>query len=163
MTAFNDPGADAGRTTSPDPAGLNAPPPAYDAYDLPLAPDPPSYKPEPLFSKKVMILWASLALGLWIVAKLVIPAVFVDVRDSLKATIDASEAQSRNGNGPQKITITRNGKVITIKTGRDGTSITKTEVAPEAGAAAAPKASTAQPATPVPPSPAPPPAAEKKR
>ena len=151
MTAFNDPHGDTGRTTPRDPSGLDVSTSRYDAYDLPLAPEPTVYRKEPVFSKRVMILWASLALAGWFVVKMVIPMVFVNVKDSVKGAIERAQVESRNGHRPQTITITRDGKVITINTGPNGTTVTKTDAdatpapaaAPSTGATDAPAATAA--------------------
>ncbi len=177
MTAFDDPHGDANGATPRDPAvtgimhgresGFDFPPPAYDAYDVPVAPEPAVYKREPVFSKKVMILWASLALGAWFMVKMVVPMVFVNVKDTIKGAIEKAQVESRNGHGPQKITIVRDGKVITIETGPNGTTVTKTaaDVTPAPAAAPGTKASGtgAIDAPAALPAPEPPEAATKKR
>jgi hypothetical protein len=91
-----------------------------DRFDMlmpnePLAPEPQNPpKLEPLFNKKVMVVWAVAAFTLWFAVTQVIP---VALRSAKTAIAEAVEEAGRPGaNGQEKIIVLPNGKRIIIKT-----------------------------------------------
>lgn len=115
---------------------------SLDRQDVePLPPSPPPYEAEPLFNKKVMLLWALGAAGVWFAVKLIFPIAV----DSAKTAIIESVNQGSQQHPDATITITRNGKVITIRRAPPPGSAAAASPAP----AAAPAAPTVQP-TPAP-------------
>ena len=93
-------------------------------------PPPPAYVKEPLFNKKVMVVWALAAFAVWFTVKMVIPVVIQSVKTAVVESVKEAEQK-----GVKKVTIRRNGRVIEITTD-----------APAAGTPA--PAPTAAPATP---------------
>jgi hypothetical protein len=112
-------------------------------------PPAPAYKPEPVFNKKVMLAWALGAAALWLTVKFITPIAVDSAKTAIVETV--KEVNERENPGTT-VTITRNGKVI---------SITRTQGNPAAPAASAKPAAapkeTGSPPTKVE-APAPPPA-----
>ncbi|HEX6573403.1 MAG TPA: hypothetical protein VF042_00410 [Gemmatimonadaceae bacterium] len=109
---------------------------------------------EPLFNKKVMMLWAGVTLALYVAFGVVVPAVFDAVKSSLKEAVESAETAPDG----TKIIKLKNGKTITItKNGHNGVTIStgtgSGTPAPEPVAAPAIPAGAA-PAAPAPPAPA---------
>ena len=102
----------------------------------PIEPAPPPYKKEPLFNKKVMLAWAIGAAAVWFVFSFVLPIAFESAKSAIVQTI--KEAETENGG---TVTITRNGRGITI-------TRTNAPAATTPAAGAAPSA-TATPPVPV--------------
>ena len=74
-------------------------------------PPPPAYVKEPLFNKKVMVVWALAAFAVWFAVKMVIPVVIQSVKTAVVESVKEAEQQ-----GVKKVTIRRNGRVIEITT-----------------------------------------------
>lgn len=110
-------------------------------------PPPPDYVREPLFNKKVMVVWALAAFAVWFTVKMVIPVVLQSVKTAVVESV--KEAEKKSGTGT--ITIKRNGRVIQITTDAPAT----TPVPPATAAPATPAGTAAPAATVVAPSPPP--------
>lgn len=114
-----------------------------------------AYQREPLFNKRVMIVWAGFALAIWFVMSFVVPAAMQSAKIAIREAV--REAETNTGpNGTEKVIILPNGKRITIRT--DGPPEAGLP-APATAAPAAPKE--AEPATPPAPVIAPVPAPKK--
>ena len=101
---------------------------------------PPVYVREPLFNKKVMVVWALAAFAVWFTVKMVIPVVLESVKTAVVEGV--KEAEQKSGG---KVTIRRNGRVIeiTTKDAPPGTPVPPGTAAPAATAAPAPTAAPA--------------------
>ena len=75
----------------------------------PIEPAPPPYKKEPLFNKKVMLVWAIGAAAVWFAVSVVLPIAFQSAKTAIVQSI--KEAETDNGG---TVTITRNGRGISI-------------------------------------------------
>jgi hypothetical protein len=91
----------------------------------PLAPEKPAaepapYKKEPLFSKKVLIGWATATLIIWFGLTVIIPEIVRSIKVGIEESIAEKKpgeqiVRTRNGN----LTITRTERGLTVET-RDG-------------------------------------------
>ena len=111
-------------------------------------PPPPAYVKEPLFNKKVMVVWALAAFALWFTVKMVFPVVLQSVKTAVVESV--KEAEQKSGG---KVTIRRAGRMIEITT-KDEPPAAGTPAAAPVAAPATP-AGTAAPAPKVVPPPAP--------
>lgn len=110
----------------------------------------PVPKQEPLFNKKVMILWALGALAVWMAVQLVLPEVKATARDAVIQRV--KEAEQTSGG---RVKVRTRGGVITITTDQPRSA---TEAQPAKPAAPG----GTQPATaPTPETPKPPPAGKR--
>ena len=111
-----------------------------------------AYKQEPLFNKRVMIVWAGFALAVWFVMSFVVPAAMQSAKSAIREAV--REAETTTGpNGTTKVIILPNGKRITIKTDNPPEAGTPAP-AEAAPAAPLPAQPSALPAPVVPPAPA---------
>ena len=107
-----------------------------------LPPEP--YVPEPLFNKKLMLMWALGAAAIWFVVKFITPIAV----ESAKTAVVESVKQVNEQNPGATVKIERNGNVISI-----------TRIPPPAATTApAPAATATQPTPAAAPLPIPPPA-----
>jgi hypothetical protein len=105
-------------------------------------PPPPAYVKEPLFNKKVMVVWALAAFAVWFTVKMVIPVVIQSVKTAVVQSVKEAEQS-----GVKKVTIRRNGRVIEITTDAPATPLPPGTAAPATPAAApAPAAKAVTPA-----------------
>lgn len=79
---------------------------------LPQEPDDaePAAAKEPLFSKKVMILWAAGALAVWMFFNFIGPI----IRDSIRASVVESLEEPGSNTAAKQVIRTRNGTTITL-------------------------------------------------
>ena len=96
----------------------------------PADPAPPAYKPEPLFNKKVMLVWAVGAAIVWFAVSFVLPIAFESAKSAIVQSVKEAEGTGSN------VVIDAAGHKITIHT----------QPAQPAGTAAPP----AKPVTPAP-------------
>jgi hypothetical protein len=76
----------------------------------PVIPPAPVYTPEPLFNKKVMLAWALGAAAVWFTVKMIVPIGIESAKTAVRQAVKDAEQ-----NPGTTVTITRNGRVITIK------------------------------------------------
>ena len=92
--------------------GAGLPPSEPAALEPVAAPDPATYKKEPLFSKRVMIGWALGTLVVWFGLTVIVPAIVESVKTAIVNSVP-------DEHGTRTI-VTRNGTTITIRKGPDG-------------------------------------------
>jgi len=98
-----------------------------------LDPVPAPYVPEPLFNKKLMLMWALGAAAIWFAVKFITP---IAIESAKTAVVESVKAANEQHPGTT-VKIERNGNVI---------SITRVPAPPPATAAPAPPGSATQPA-----------------
>jgi hypothetical protein len=98
----------------------------------PVEPTPPSYKKEPLFNKKVMLVWAIGAAAVWFAVTFILPIAFESAKSAIVQQIKEAEGTGSN------VIIERNGQRITITTKPSTPAPATAATPPAAGATAAP-------------------------
>ena len=81
----------------------------YDEVE-PIEPEPAPYKKEPLFNKKVMLVWAVGAAIVWFAVSFVLPIAFESAKQAIVQSIKEAEKSGSN------VVIERDGHKITIST-----------------------------------------------
>lgn len=76
-----------------------------------MEPVPPAYVREPLFNKKVIVVWALAAFAVWFTVKMVFPVVLESVKTAVVESV--KEAEQKGGG---KVKVSRKNGVITITT-----------------------------------------------
>ena len=104
----------------------------------PIEPAPAPYVKEPLFNKKVMLMWAAGAALVWFAVSFVLPIAFESAKVAIVESIKEAEKSGSN------VVIERDGNKITITTRKSQPAGT-TAIPPAAG----PAATTAEPAKPL--------------
>ncbi len=110
----------------------------------PVEPASLPYKKEPLFNKKVMLVWALGAAAVWVAITFILPIAFDSAKSAIVQSIKEAEGSGSN------VIIERNGQKITITT-KSSNLPPGTPAPGAAGATAAPPVP-AQPAQPPQPS-----------
>jgi hypothetical protein len=109
---------------------------------------------EPLFNKKVMVVWAAFALALWFTVTVAVPAAFHSAKIAIREAVD--DAGTASADGREKIIILPNGKRIVIRKDpvTHSVTITTKELDPAGVAAPTPVAPVVPPEAAAPPAPA---------
>ena len=131
---MNEPEKRPSEPLAPDPplTGL-VPLESLERRDLEPVAVPGPYVPEPLFNKKLMLVWALGAAAIWFLVKFITP---IAIESAKTAVVESVKAANEQHPGTT-VKIERNGSVI---------SITRVPAPPAAAAAPAPPGSAAQPA-----------------
>lgn len=102
---------------------------------------PPAYVREPLFNKKVMVVWALAAFAVWFTVKMVFPVVLESVKT---AVVEGVKEAEQKGGG--KVKVSRKNGVITITTDAPAPAGSATPALPPAVAIPAAPTGAAAPA-----------------
>ena len=81
--------------------------------------EPAPYKKEPLFSKKVLIGWATATLIIWFGLTVIVPEIFRSIKAGIEESIADTQPGERIIETPNgKLTVTRTERGITVETRR---------------------------------------------